>query len=62
MSKHVLDRSRTPSQTRAQKYLEAERRDGLHPATRALVRRARPDGAARTRAFLTIARKGQAEG
>lgn len=61
MSRHVLDRSRTPSETRAQKFLEAEKREGLHPATRSLIRRARPADPARTRAFLKIARAGTAE-
>jgi hypothetical protein len=61
MSRHVLDRARTPTANRAQRYLEAERREGLHPATRALIRRGRPEGAARIRAFLRLARTGAAE-
>ena len=62
MSRHVLDRPRTPSDTRVQKFLEAERREALHPATRSLIRRARPADPGRTRAFLKIARAGSAEG
>lgn len=62
MTRHVLDRPRAPAASRAQRYLEAERRDGLHPATRQLIRRDRPEGASRTRAFLKIARESGSEG
>jgi hypothetical protein len=59
MTNHVLDRSRAADTTRAQTYLAPERREGLHPATRALVRRKRTEGAARTQAFVKIARGGE---
>jgi hypothetical protein len=62
MTKHVLDRARTTGDSRTRSYLEAERREGLHPATKALIRRERPASASKTRAFLTIARKGEGRG
>lgn len=58
MSRHVLDRTRTPATDRAQRYLEAERREGLHPATRTLLKRERPETGAKTRAFVKIERSG----
>lgn len=58
MSRHVLDRPRTAAPDRAQRYLEAERREGLHPATRALLKRERPETGSKTRAFVKIERSG----
>lgn len=61
MTKHVLDRPRAADVTRAQKFLTPERREGLHPATKSLVRRGRAEGAARTQAFLKIAKAGEGQ-
>jgi hypothetical protein len=57
MSRHVLDRPRTADATRTRRYLEAERREGLHPATQALIRRERPASGSRNVAYLRIARE-----
>lgn len=62
MTKHVLDRPRAPTEARAQKYLQAERGEGLHPSTKALIRRDRTQGGARTQAFMKIAKAGGGEG
>lgn len=56
MSRHVLDRPRTHTATRAQKFLEAARREGLHPAALALHRRPRPLSGSRMLEFLRIDR------
>jgi hypothetical protein len=58
MTRHVLDRPREAGATRTRKFLSPDRREGLHPATQALVRRKRSTGPARTDAFLKIARAG----
>lgn len=59
MSKHILDRPHAAAPTRAARYLEAERREALHPATRDLIRRPRPEGAERQQHFLRIERQGE---
>lgn len=62
MTKHVLDRPRAATATRASRYLETERQEGLHPATRQLVRRQRraeDDHASGLRNFLRIERGGE---
>lgn len=61
MTKHVLDRPRATTAARAGRYLETDRQQGLHPATRQLVRRERrEDGdSAGLRNFLRIERTGE---
>lgn len=62
MSKHVLDRPRAPATSRASRYLEADRQQGLHPATRQLVRRQRGEAegqASGLRNFIRIERDGE---
>lgn len=61
MSKHVLDRPRAQSAMRARKFLEAERRAGLHPAIRALFRRKGNTGAGKVAPFFRIVRARMAE-
>jgi hypothetical protein len=56
MTRHVLDRPRKAAPTRTKSYLEVDRREGLHPSTRALLRRGRPDMQARIKHFIAIAR------
>lgn len=58
MTRHALDRPRATAATRTRSYLETERRAGLHPATRELIRRDRPDSGQRVKQFLKIARQG----
>lgn len=65
MTKHVLDRPRATTATRAGRYLETDRQQGLHPATRQLIRRERPaegDEASGLRNFLRIERGGEGRG
>jgi hypothetical protein len=59
MTKHVLDRPRAADASRAQKFIDASRREGVHPATKTLIRRSRTEGSSRTSAFLRIAREGE---
>jgi len=56
MTRHVLDRPRAPAETRTRRYLDADRREGLHPSTKALIRRDRGETEARVAAFLRIDR------
>lgn len=58
MTRHALDRPRATAATRIRSYLEAERREGLHPSTRELIRRDRPESGQRIMHFLRIARHG----
>jgi len=57
MTRHVLDRPRATAPSRTRVYLDPERREGPHPATRALIRRDRTESGRRVERFVTIARQ-----
>ena len=57
MSKHVLDRPRMTATTRIRSYLEAARRDGLHPSISRMIRRGRPETGLRLQHYLRLARQ-----
>jgi hypothetical protein len=62
MTKHVLDRPRKAAPSRTRVFLETERREGLHPATRSLLRRERSEMPSRIKRFIAIARTGERTG
>lgn len=62
MTRHVLDRPRAQAETRTRRFLDAERREGLHPSTKALIRRDRGETDARVAAFLRIDRTAEKVG
>ncbi len=59
MAKHVLDRPRRTAPVSVKTFMNTDRHDGLHPASRALIKRERPDMQARIRRFIQIARAGE---
>ena len=59
MTKHIIDRKREVSDTaRVKAYVELDRQDTPHPASRTLMQRAEKDRIAgdRVKAFLNIER------
>lgn len=57
MSKHPLDHDRGASTARALAYTRPERREGLHPATRALHQRPRGASTRRVENFARTLRE-----
>lgn len=57
MSRHIIDRAQPKAEgSRVKRFLELQRREGIHPAIKELSKRSRPESGARMTQFLRIER------
>lgn len=57
MSRHIIDRAELKAEgPRVKRFLELQRREGIHPAIKELSKRGRPESGARMKQFLRIER------